>query len=123
MASEHLDAAVELFTEILDLKEIFRLPGTSFLQAETGSVAIQLIARPALRAQEKKQLSHVGFVSDNPERDRERIREFLASRGFVTTLGQWSPRELWVDAPEIFYDFVIEVFDRTLLEEVMRSAT
>jgi len=34
----------------------------------------------------------------------------------ATELGQWSERELWIDLPEVFLDFVIEVMDTSVLD-------
>jgi len=57
-----------------------------------------------------KHESHIGFISTNPVKDMERISEWFSKKQVAIRRGQWSERELWLDCPKIFIDFVIEVF-------------
>lgn len=57
-----------------------------------------------------KQEAHLAFLSENPKTDMDTVDNWFSEAGVQTNRGQWSDRELWIDLPEIFIDFVIEIF-------------
>ena len=79
---------------------------------------VQLVGMPRSAPQKNKEFSHIGFVTDDPHRDRQDLRDWFKHRGHATEVGQWSDRELWLDVPDVFLDFVIEVFSHEVLSDV-----
>jgi hypothetical protein len=53
--------------------------------------------------------SHVAFLSDDPERDVGQLRTILEQKGIRVVVGRWSDTEHWLDCPELFIDFAIEI--------------
>lgn len=68
----------------------------------------EIIELPAIT--KNKQECHVAFFSENPAQGILVVEDWFKKNNAVTRLGKWSDREHWLDCPEIFIDFVIEVF-------------
>jgi hypothetical protein len=60
--------------------------------------------------------SHIAFISKTPKEDLNKIKEWIENKGFLTREGSWSDKELWLDCPDIFIDFVIEIMHTSVLE-------
>jgi hypothetical protein len=58
-----------------------------------------------------KQEAHLAFLSASPQNDIKVLDKWFNEKKVNTRLGEWSDREHWIDCPEIFIDFVIEVFN------------
>jgi len=56
-----------------------------------------------------KQETHLAFKSDKPEEEVSRIGEWFNEKGINTKTGKWSDDALWIDCPDIFLNFVIEI--------------
>lgn len=117
VARQHLVDARALFTECLGFKEFVATDHMSILHQEGSGIDIQLICSDAFQPQQNKHSSHLGFISSQPKDERDSIRQWSEDRGLTVVTGQWSDRELWIDLPDVFLDFVIEVMDRRILEE------
>lgn len=57
-----------------------------------------------------KKETHIAFSSQDPEKDVLIMGDWFNKKGVKTITGRWSDKELWIDCPEVFIDFVIEVF-------------
>ena len=57
-----------------------------------------------------KSEAHLAFISDQPLKDITSIEDWFNKKQIETKLGTWSDKEHWIDCPEVFNDFVIEVF-------------
>ena len=57
-----------------------------------------------------KQEGHLAFLSDDPINDIGKIEKWFVKNNIKTRQGDWSDREQWLDCPNVFIDFVIEVF-------------
>ncbi len=113
----HFGDARDLFVECLGFDEFVATEHMAILNQAVTGIDIQLLCSDDFEPQHNKHGSHLDFVSSHPVQDRETIRQWSEGRGLVTELGQWSDRELWIDLPEVFLDFVIEVMDRRILDE------
>ncbi|MBN8909984.1 MAG: hypothetical protein J0H99_26050, partial [Rhodospirillales bacterium] len=60
--------------------------------------------------------SQVSFLSDTPEAALMGLARWLQDRGIAATVGAYSDREFYLDAPEAFVDFVIEAMRPELAE-------
>ncbi|MFT4326522.1 MAG: hypothetical protein ACMXYK_03410 [Candidatus Woesearchaeota archaeon] len=58
-----------------------------------------------------KQETHIAFSSTNPQTDLETIQKWFSDQNIITKTGSWSESELWIDCPEVFSNFVIEILD------------
>jgi hypothetical protein len=58
-----------------------------------------------------KQEAHLAFISSKPQEDILMLERWFKEKKVKTRLGKWSDREHWIDCPDIFIDFVIEVFN------------
>ena len=56
-----------------------------------------------------KQETHLAFSSDDPKKDLNNINNWFQKNNIKTKTGKWSYTELWLDCPEIFIGFVIEI--------------
>lgn len=113
----HFSDACALFVEVLGFRKVLATDTMAILHQSGSGIDIQIICSDSFDPQGNKHQSHIGFISAHPLKDREAIRQWSEDRGLGTTLGQWSDRELWIDLPEVFLDFVIEVMDRRILDE------
>lgn len=58
-----------------------------------------------------KQETHIAFHSLNPLDDLLRIKRWFNERNCRTKTGSWSKNTHWIDCPEVFINFVIEILD------------
>jgi len=56
-----------------------------------------------------KKETHLAFSSNNPKKDIEQLNKWFKDRKIKTKIGKWSDKELWIDCPDIFNNFVIEI--------------
>ncbi len=117
VAQQHFDDARSLFTECLGFEEFVATEHMAILHQAGSGIDIQLICSEVFDPQLNKHQSHLGFISSEPKQERDLIQRWSESRGLTVEVGQWSDRELWIDLPDVFLDFVIEVMDRRILEE------
>jgi len=61
---------------------------------------------------ENKQETHLAFESESPKEEVENLTKWFEEKGIKTRKGKWSDIELWIDCPDIFINFVIEVFKK-----------
>ena len=117
---DHIDEAVELFTEVLGFEEVFGMANLQrqpepldfrMLRQPAVNVDLQLTGLPRIAPQERKIMNHYGFISDDAEADIATVAEWCQSKGFETTTGLYMPRMHWIDVPQLFLDFVIEFMD------------
>jgi hypothetical protein len=60
---------------------------------------------------DNKKETHLAFSSSNPKKDLTKIQKWFTKNHINTEIGKWSEKELWIDCPSIFINFVIEVLD------------
>jgi hypothetical protein len=115
----YLDDAVALFVEHLGFEHVLAQDGFAFVRQPGSNVDIQLLAgSSSITPQGNKTHSHIAFISDRPAEEREAMRLWCEGRGLATEQGQWSDRELWIDLPDVFLDFAIEIAHPSLLVEL-----
>ena len=60
---------------------------------------------------DNKQETHLAFSSKNPKEELIKIENWFKDNNIATKIGQWSEKELWIDCPLMFINFVIEILD------------
>ncbi len=58
-----------------------------------------------------KKETHLAFSSSNPHNDVLRIVKWFESKGIRTETGKWSDTAYWIDCPDVFCNFCVEVVD------------
>ncbi|MCF8070192.1 MAG: hypothetical protein K9L30_16535 [Desulfobacterales bacterium] len=100
----------KLFVEELKFRLLRGLPEEIWLRQGNANVDIQFCESDANASSDNdKQNSHIAFTSDKPEEELEKLSAWFKNRGFETTIGSWSDKEFYLDVPEVFLDFSIEV--------------
>lgn len=66
---------------------------------------------------DEKRNSHIAFLSDDPLADIAALKMWIEGRGKQCMQGSWSDWEHYLDCPEVFIDFVVEVMHRSIVEE------
>jgi hypothetical protein len=61
--------------------------------------------------------SHIGFISNTPAEQIEKVEKWALEKEIRFEKGGWSERELWFDLPDLFVDFVVEVMHVSITEE------
>ena|SRR3989344_3804069 len=72
--------------------------------------------RPAVS--KNKPETHLAFLSIRPQHDIEILDTWFSKKHVKTRRGKWSDREHWIDCPDIFNDFVIEVFNTKISQHL-----
>lgn len=70
---------------------------------------------------EQKTYSHLAFLDSDPKAATNDLARWLASEGVTARTSQWSDREHWLDCPDLFLDFVIEVMHPSVAGEEEQS--
>ena len=84
----------------------------SVLRQPTTNVDVQITGIEAGGPQDAKLLNQIGFVSDDAATEVESVVQWCEARGLRTATGDYGPGFLWIDLPDVFADFVLEVMDR-----------
>ncbi len=106
--SAHFDLVVDLLTAQLGFVVLRRIPHAVWLRQPGTNVDLQFSASSSSHRDDDKQRSQVSFLSLTPREDLEKLVAWLAERGLAASVGAYSEREFYMDAPAAFVDFVIE---------------
>lgn len=58
-----------------------------------------------------KQETHLAFSSNDPKNDLTKVENWFKKNKIKTKSGKWSEKELWIDCPDVFLNFAIEILD------------
>lgn len=114
-----LELALELF-KLLGCNIAYRNGDARWCNIEQKPIPIdlQLIETIADSVPiEIKINTHIAFLSDNPTRDIEKIKEWSQDKNLKFQQGGWSDKELWFDLPDILNNFVIEIMHTSIIEQ------
>jgi hypothetical protein len=67
---------------------------------------IQFCETASPPAEGDKHKSRISFLSETPEADLRRLAAWFEARGMKTTIGLWSAKEVYLDAPKVFCRFL-----------------
>lgn len=65
---------------------------------------------------ELKRGNHVAFISFDPTKELERIKQWVKRQNKMFVTDSWSDKEHYFDCPEVFVDFVVEIMHRSIVE-------
>jgi hypothetical protein len=104
----HFDTVAAMLTSQLGFVELRRTERAIWLRQPGANVDLQFSRSETANRDGDKLRSQVSFLSDTPEAALEALAAWLAARGLDATVGAYSDREFYLDAPAAFVDFVVE---------------
>jgi hypothetical protein len=105
---KHFETIVALLTTQLRFVELRRTERAIWLRQPGTNIDLQFSRSDTANRDADKLRSQVSFLSDTPQADLEALAAWLEAQGLAATVGSYSDREFYLDAPEAFVDFVIE---------------
>lgn len=113
-----LDSAIKVF-EYLWFTVSYRPSNSNtwaMIKYAGADTRIQFIETDSFTEEtEKKRNSHIAFISQNPEKELEKIKKTIESMWLQYIQWSRSDKEFYFDCPDIFIDFVIEIMNTSVL--------
>ena len=106
--ARHFDVVVEMLTSQLGFVELRRTERAIWLRQPGTNVDLQFSRSETGHRDVDKRRSQVSFLSDTPQAALAALAEWAKARGMEATVGAYSDKEFFLDAPDAFVDFVIE---------------
>ena len=116
ISPEHFESVVLLFTARLGFVVLRRTERAIWLRQPGATIDLQFNRSETAHRDEDKLRSQVSFLSETPEADLIGLANWAQERGMAATVGRYSDREFYLDAPDAFVDFVIEAMLPELAE-------
>jgi hypothetical protein len=108
LADGHFETVVEMLQSQLGFVELRRTERSIWLRQPGTNVDLQFSRSDTTHRDDDKRRSQVSFLSDTPEAALNELAAWAKSRGMDASVGSYSDREFFLDAPGAFVDFVIE---------------
>jgi hypothetical protein len=106
--TRHYETIVDLLVSQLRFVELRRTERSIWLRQPGTNIDLQLSRSETAHRDEDKRRSQVSFLSDTPQVALTELAEWLRAKGLDASVGAYSDREFFLDAPDAFVDFVIE---------------
>jgi hypothetical protein len=106
--TRHFETVVEMLTARLGFVELRRTERSVWLRQPGANVDLQFSRSATTHRDADKPRSQVSFLSETPRADLEDLAAWAQAHGLEASVGRYSDREFYLDAPEAFVDFVIE---------------
>lgn len=104
----YFEVVVEMLTTQLGFVELRRTERAIWLRQPGTNVDLQFSRSETTHRDADKRRSQVSFLSDTPQAALAELAGWARARGMEATVGAYSDKEFFLDAPEAFVDFVIE---------------
>jgi hypothetical protein len=106
--ARHFETVANMMRTQLGFVELRRTERSIWLRQPGTNVDLQLSRSEALHRDDDKRRSQIAFLSETPQADLEKLAAWAKAQGMEASVGSYSDREFFLDAPEGFVDFVIE---------------
>jgi hypothetical protein len=116
LARAHFETIVEMLKVKLGFVELRRTERAIWLRQPGTNVDLQFGRSDTTHRDDDKTRSQVSFLSETPEADLDILAAWLGERGVSASVGAYSEREFYLDAPDALVDFVIEAMTPELAE-------
>lgn len=116
LAPEHFDTVVEMLRVKLGFIELRRTGRAVWLRQPGSNVDLQFSRSETTSRDADKLRSQVSFLSGTPRAALEDLAAWAQAQGLPATVGSYSDKEFFLDAPAAFVDFVIEAMTPDLAE-------
>jgi hypothetical protein len=104
----HFETVVGMLIRQLGFVELRRTERAIWLRQPGANVDLQFSRSETVNRDADKLRSQVSFLSDTPRASLEDLAAWLRARGVEASVGAYSEREFYLDAPAAFVDFVVE---------------
>ena len=112
----HFETVVEMFKDKLGFIELRQTDRSIWLRQPGANVDLQFSRSETLNRDADKPRSQVSFLSENPRAALADLAAWARIRGLEASVGSYSEREFYLDAPDAFVDFVIEAMTPELAD-------
>ncbi len=106
--TRYFDTVVELLKSQLGFVELRRTERSIWLRQPGTNVDLQFSRSDTANRDGDKRRSQVSFLSDTPHAALSDLAAWAQAHGMQATVGAYSDKEFFLDAPDAFVDFVIE---------------
>jgi hypothetical protein len=104
----YFETVVTMLRSQLGFIELRRTERSIWLRQPGTNIDLQFSRSETANRDADKLRSQVSFLSDTPEADLNALAAWANQHGLKATVGAYSHREFFLDAPDAFVDFVIE---------------
>ncbi|PWC26499.1 hypothetical protein [Teichococcus aestuarii] len=104
----HFELVVEMFKVKLGFVELRQTGRAVWLRQPETNVDLQFSRSDTVHRDADKLRSQVSFLSETPKDALEDLAAWLRAGGTEASVGSYSEKEFFLDAPAAFVDFVIE---------------
>ena len=112
----HFDLIVEMFTTKLRFVALRRTERSIWLRQPGTNIDLQFGRSDTTNRDADKLRSQVSFLSDTPKADLDDLAAWLRQHGLEASVGAYSDKEFYLDAPDACVDFVIEAMTPDLAD-------
>jgi hypothetical protein len=112
----HFETVVEMLKVKLGFIELRRTDRSIWLRQPGANVDLQFSRSETPGRDADKLRSQVSFLSETPRAALADLAAWAQERGLAASVGSYSEREFYLDAPEAFVDFVIEAMTPDLAD-------
>ncbi len=116
LGSRHFETVVEMLKAELGFVELRRTERAIWLRQPGSNVDLQFSRSDTTDRAADKSRSQVSFLSETPRAALEHLAAWAGAHGMETTVGSYSDKEFYLDAPDAFVDFVIEAMTPDLAD-------
>jgi hypothetical protein len=110
------ETVVEMLTVKLGFVVLRRTERSIWLRQPGTNVDLQLSRSETANRDEDKRRSQVSFLSDTPRAALDDLAAWANAHGLAASVGSYSDKEFFLDAPAAFVDFVIEAMTPDLAD-------
>jgi hypothetical protein len=112
----YFETVVEMLKVKLGFLELRRTERAIWLRQPGTNVDLQFSRSDTAHRDDDKLRSQVSFLSETPKPALEDLAAWLQARGIEATVGSYSEKEFFLDAPAALVDFVIEAMTPDLAD-------
>jgi hypothetical protein len=112
----HFETVVEMLKVKLGFVELRRTERAIWLRQKGSNVDLQFSRSDTAGRDTDKLRSQVSFLSDTPRADLEDLAARATAHGMQASVGSYSDKEFYLDAPVAFVDFLIEAMTPDLAD-------
>jgi hypothetical protein len=110
------ETVVTMFREQLGFAELRRTERSIWMRQPGANIDLQFSRSDTANRDADKQRSQISFLSETPRAALEDLATWARAHGMDASVGAYSDREFFLDAPIAFVDFVIEAMTPELAE-------
>lgn len=114
--SRYFEIVVEMLTTKLGFVELRRTERSVWLRQPGATVDLQFSRSDTTARDADKLRSQVSFLSDTPRAALDDLAAWAGAHGMAATVGSYSDKEFFLDAPLAFIDFVLEAMTPDLAD-------